>query len=461
MNHQTCFTWVAAIVSLSAASALAQNNAASVVQLPVFGVAIDADGVLSQTTQEDPGGRLTAERRAAARVGLPADVFAPSELRKVSLRRLEQAIASRRAEGKSPDEIMRHLAGLTRLQFVFLYPEAGEIVVAGPAEGWMTDAARREVGVHSGRPTLPLEDLVAAIRAYPPGSRDNPFIGCTISPSQEAFARLSEFQRQIPRSVSENQRDQAAIQIARGAREALGLADIGVFTISPRTHLAHVLVEADYRMKLIAVGLERPPVRITTYLEALQSPRHQVAQRWWFTPHYDCVRVTADSLGMELVGQGVQLSEEDQRIVADGTLAGTTRSSKPAQLFAQAFTRKYPEIAAASPVFAQLRNSIDLLVAAAFMRGQDYYGQAGWTLTTMLDEAALPIETQPAPKKVACVVNAVWRGNRLLSPAGGGVSIQADQALVPERRLHDEDGKLSGSYSTTGESLPMDRWWWD
>ncbi len=31
---------------------------------------------------------------------------------------------------------MRHLAGLTRLKYVFCYPESGDIVIAGPAEAW-------------------------------------------------------------------------------------------------------------------------------------------------------------------------------------------------------------------------------------------------------------------------------------------------------------------------------------
>lgn len=448
-----------------AATALGQNggsgnNNASVVQLPVFGVAVDAEGVLTHVVGEVPGGRVASERVAAARAGLPADLFDPSKLRKVSLGRLERAIAGL-PEGHPPDDAMRHLAGLTELRFVFLYPDAGEIVLAGPAEGWMTDPAGRQIGVRSGRPTLLLEDLLVALRAYPPGSRENPFVGCTIGPSPDALARLTAFQRQMPRSVPQRQREQAALQIARGAREALGMANIGVFSISSQTHMAHVLIEADYRMKLMAVGLEPPPVRMTTYLEALQTPKHLVAQRWWFTPNYDCVRTTADAMGMELVGQGVQLQEEDQRIGADGQLTGTAKSSRPAQLFAQAFTQKYPHIAAASPVFAQLRNSIDLLVAAAFLREQDFYGRAGWAPASFLDESALPVETLPAPRQVACVVNAVWRGNRLLSPVGGGVSIQADQALAPDRRMFDKDGKLAKLHSETGASLPADRWWWD
>ena len=36
---------------------------------------------------------------------------------------------------------MQFLAGLTRVRYVFYYPETKDIVLAGPAEGWAADAA--------------------------------------------------------------------------------------------------------------------------------------------------------------------------------------------------------------------------------------------------------------------------------------------------------------------------------
>ncbi len=63
---------------------------------------------------------------------------------------------------------------------------------------------------------------------------------------------------------------------------------ITVGGISPKTHFAQVMVEADYRMKLIGIGLEVPPVHLTSYV-ARANPT-QVAgnalQRWYFVPNY-------------------------------------------------------------------------------------------------------------------------------------------------------------------------------
>jgi hypothetical protein len=199
---------------------------------------------------------------AAAKAALPADVAAWSDLRKVSLVRLEEAVRKELDAGREPDDAMRHLAGLQRLQYVFFYPESRDIVIAGPAEGWAPNAFGRPNGLTTGRPVLELQDLIVALRAYRPGSREKPFIGCTIDPPAEGLARLRKFQQTVPKVVPAARRGEVTAYVARGMEESLGMADVRVFTVSPKTHLAQVLIEADYRMKLIGIGREPPPVRI-------------------------------------------------------------------------------------------------------------------------------------------------------------------------------------------------------
>jgi len=452
----------AAIAGLARVPYAQAQQGNTTVQLPTFGVAIDAVGLLSVKSFPDPGGRLRAARVAAARSALPGDVVASSEMRMVSLLRLEKAVRRVVAAGGQPDDVMQHLAGLQGLQYVFFYPENPDIVVAGLAEGWVEDASGRIVGIGTGRPVLRLDDLIVALRAYSPDANDRPFIGCTIDPDPDGLARLQRFQQTIPRTIPQRARQQVAAQIAQGSRDSLGMANIRVFGVSANTHFAQVMIEADYRMKLIGIGLEPPPTRMTTFLTALTVPQHSMLQRWWFTPHYDCVRVTKDRQAMELVGEAVQLLAEDKLVGPDGQLApAAAPPSKASELFTTAFTRKYPEIASRSPVYAQLRNLIDMLVAAAFIRQQDYYGQASWNLGIFGDERALPVRTAPAAQKVPCVVNSIWKGNRLLSPAGGGVSIRADEALRADRLLADEDGKLADRYGHVGPPVDESRWWWD
>jgi hypothetical protein len=174
------------------------------------------------------------------------------------------------------------------------------------------------------------------------------------------------------------------------------------------------------------------------------------------------VKVTADRNAMELVGQGVQLQSEDKVIGPGGRLINSAARENPASdLYTTAFTKKYPEIAAASPVFAQLRNMIDLTIAAAYLRAEDYYGRAGWDAALLLDNSALPTDTVPTPTKAPCAANAFWKGSRLFSPAGGGVSIDAYQALKKSNLLPDADGRLGSQQRQTTAAAPAGRWWWD
>ena len=145
------------------------------------GITIDAQGVLRTKLVADPE---LATRRKAAAAALAGDLQKTSKLRKVALSRLEAEVAKAAATGRGiPDEFTK-LAGLTRVQYIFVYPgegsEQGEIVIAGPAEPWMTDAGGRVVGTATGSPTLLLEDLATALRAFPPASKKSTVISVSI-----------------------------------------------------------------------------------------------------------------------------------------------------------------------------------------------------------------------------------------------------------------------------------------
>jgi hypothetical protein len=185
-------------------------------------------------------------------------------------------------------------------------------------------------------------------------------------------------------------------------------------------------------------------------------------QRWYFTPDYECVRVSEDELAMELVGQGVKLIGADELVRADGTRVAAADSDAAGNAFTKSFTARYEALADKSPVYAQLRNLIDMAVAAAFIQQQDYYGQADWRMEVFSSEDALAVETYEAPKQVETAVNAIWKGNTLMTPVGGGVNIQPRLALSSDNLLSDEKGEVKSLREQTGiGELAKDRWWWD
>ncbi len=426
------------------------------------GVAVDAEGVLRRVTVADPTGELARQRVAEALARLDRDVARRSPLRKVSLTRLERVLRERIADGRGADDAMRHLAGLTRLQYVFCYPDSGDIVIAGPAEAWAEAPEGRMLGIESGRPVLELQDLIVALRAFPPGAdRQKPLIYCSIDPTEEGLSRMHQFLHEFGRQLASPNQEQFIVE---QLRDKLGLQVITVGGVSPKTHFAQVLVEADYRMKLIGIGLEAPPVRLTSYV-ARANPS-QVArnalQRWYFVPDYQCVRVSEDSLAMELVGDGVRLVGENEVVSQDGRRSAAARGNRASEAFVKAFTKMYPKLAERAPVYAQLRNCIDLAVAAAFIQHQDYYNLVGWKPETFHTEAAYPVETLNPPQHVESAVNSLWKGNTLMTPIGGGVELRPTLAIEPTNLLDDEDAKVQEARAKIDLSkLAPDQWWWD
>jgi hypothetical protein len=424
------------------------------------GVVVDASGLLRMQMYPDATGQLMRTRVQQARATLASDIAKPSPLRKVSLNRLEKALAAQLAEGRQPSEDIKYLAGLTDIQYVFCYPETGDVVLAGPAEGWVANLSGRMVGLQFGRPVLELQDLVAAMRTYVPGRKNGPVVGCSIDPTEEGLQKMQQFLRQLGGQATPDDTQ----FIVQGLRTNLGLQKVRIMGVSPDTHFAQVLVEADYRMKLIAIGLEPPQAKITTFIDkATPSIARNALIRWYFVPNYQCVRTAEDGLGMELVGDGVKLVDENEAVLADGKRVVAAGSKNGASMaFTTTFTQKYPEIAQRKPIYAQLRNLVDMSIAAAFIQKQDYYGRTNWKAELLLDESRFPIQNYRAPLQVDTVVTSVWKGNQLLTPVAGGVTIQAHQALTAENLLRDEQGKAAKARQDISlKDLKPNQWWWD
>ncbi len=424
------------------------------------GVIVDANGVLRTKIFRDPTGRLTQLRLTESRAKLSREVMRSSKLRKISLNRLEAALAARLSDGQVETEEMKYLAGLTAITHVFYYPESNDIVIAGPAEGFFKNVAGRTIGMSTHRATLELQDLVVALRAFSPAGDKTQTIAVSIDPTQEGLEKMQNFLVSISGRVRPND----ANRIAQGLRDNLGLQKVTLNGISPKTHFAQVLVEADYRMKMIGIGLETPMAKIPSFVSKANpaAVSRNALQRWYFTPNYDCVRVSEDDNAMQLVGNGVKLISEDERVTADGTRSRSITKDRASMAFCTAFTKQYAKLAETTPVYAQLRNLIDMSIVAAYIQKQDYYGQAGWDMELFSDEQSFPVETYETPRQVETAVNAVWKGNQLMTPVGGGVNIQALKAVTGSNMKYEEEGEIKKAHASTSvNGLEAGQWWWD
>jgi hypothetical protein len=430
---------------------------------------IDENGVAGTVRVPDPTGKLTRDRLQQAKAALNVDVAKPSQIRKVSLTRLERAVQGQLEKNRKPTDEMLRLAGLTRIRYVFFYPDSGDVVVAGPAEGWFQDLTGRFIGMASNRPIMELQDLVVALRAFAPGKDRDGIVGCSIDPTPEGLAKMQAFTREVAHTIMQQQRSASEMSsddvnsIVDGIHNSLGLQKVSILGVSPETHFAQVMLEADYRMKLIGIGAEHPGInKLKSFAELAEPTSGNTLQRWWFVPDYKCVRVSDDHLAMQLEGEGVKLVGEDEVVGPNGQRLAQGKAGRASQMFTHAFTQKYAELARRKPIYAQLRNLIDMVIAAAHIQREDYFGKAGWNMEVFGDENLFPVQVYKAPTEVDTVVTSLWKKHQLVTPVGGGVRIEAPMALESTNVLADDGGKVEKARQETElKGLKPDQWWWD
>lgn len=431
------------------------------------GVHVDVDGMLTRLETVEQGGRLERLRLIArtSNQGLPGDrdVRTRSELRKVSLTRLEKAIQLKLAAGRDIDESMRTLAGMQRVKYVLVYPETGDLVLAGPAGDWQIDRAGRRVSVDSGRPVVDLDDLVVVLRHL--SVAPNAEFGCSITPRTDGLARARAFAEQ---SSAQPIKASGRAKWLEELRSQLGLQDIETFGIPADTRIARVLVEADYHMKLIGIGLADGTQNVPSYLDLISIPKggnppSMDVLRWWFTLNYDALLATPDQLAFELRGQAVKVLSENELLTAQGHRVHTGDSEPLNREFARGFTQHFEDLCAIYPVYAELQNVFDLALAAALIVRQDLPGRVDWHLTCFGDPQQYVAERGIAPTAVASVINhRVINRKHVVAAVSGGVRV-APWEMVDERAIEvDRAGHLDSEYQRAQRSdLPPDAWWWD
>jgi hypothetical protein len=423
------------------------------------GVSVDAQGVLRPLLKESDGGELSALRAAGGRPSGQYDARRRSPLRMVSLVRLEKQIQLGLAAGRVPTETMQVLAGLQRIQYVFVYPDSADLVLAGPAGDWTTGAEQLVVGVESGLPVVRLDDLVVVFR-HMLLAADAKF-GCMINPRQEALAQAQEFLAEWSKRAVPAESRRAWLEKLRAK---LGRQTIEVYGLDPRTRAARVLVEADYRMKLVGMVLEEGVPGVVSYLNLIKGPPPPMGVlRWWFTLDYDAVAASKDRLAFALRGQGVKVESENEHLTPQGERVHTGQSEDLNRQFAESFTRHFAALCRKYPIYAELRNVCDLALAAALLREERLADRIGWHLTCFGDPQGYPVEIGEAPKQVETVVNCrVVSQRQFIAGVSGGVDVQP-AALVRRQTIAVESYPQLQQQRPQNAAKPQaaDRWWWD
>jgi len=383
----------------------------------VGGVLVDAKGIVRRA-QAGSVARLRRMRKKLLQAKpLSTKVAQRSSLRKVSLRKLEEEIYRLREQNKPLTEEVLYLAGLQRIQYVVVVPERNDIILAGFAEGWQVDANGEYVGVSTGRPVMNLDDLIVALRTAEAATRGRG-ISCSIDPTEEGLKRFTKVAARI-----RGKGKAVAQRIAR----AVGKQQVTISGVPRSSHFARVLVAADYRMKSLAMALERSPVpALPSYMQLLQADggfNGNLMPRWWMEPKYESVRHDKDRLTWELNGGGVKVLSHLERTNQNKD------QSVQVKRWADLMTRHYDQLSRSIAALGKLRNCMDLAVVGALILKEDLTGRAKNPLRILLDRKNVKFTPWNVPAQIDSQASFVQRAGRTIVSVSGGVSVDSWKPL--------------------------------
>lgn len=413
----------------------------------VGGIFIDAQGVISAPevgSQE----QLRAQWESALEP-ISGDLQKYTDRRFVSLKQLEAEIARCREEQKPLPDAVRYLAGLQRVEYIFVYPEQGDIVLAGPAEGWKVDALGNTVGATTNRPVLMLDDLIIALRS---GEDSNGAgISCSIDPTDEGIARWREI------AGTHSASDGPAVA-ARRIEQALGDQVVSVSGVPATSHFARTMVAADFRMKRLAMHFEPAPIGgLPSYLTMMKTGRagmQNMLPRWWLAADYQPLLRDEAGLAWQIRGQGVKCMTEEDFIAEDGSRHRSGKANSSAQKWADLFTEKFEDLANHDSSFGHLRNAIDLAVVGALVAKEELLQRTNLELPWLMQKEV--IEEYPAPRKVASKASFIKKGNKWVISASGGVQVQP--WMVADRS--EESADMTTLRDKVATAKANSNWWW-
>lgn len=392
-----------------------------------------------------------------------ANPRAESELRFVSLPRLESEIARRQAAHERLDPAMLTLAGMQRIEFVVVYPDTGDLVVAGPAGDWRAERGAL-VSAATGAPLVRLDDLLLLLRRRAAEGRTA--FGCQIVPRQEGLAAVQDY---LARTAGESLPAGGRGQWLTDLREALGPQDVEFLQLQADNRVARLILAADFHMKLIGMGLAKGVPGVPSYLATVRlgpdgRPPAMTVIRWWFSMPTSRVEASTDGRAFALPETCVEVLSENELLAARGERIHTNESDDLTAGFARAFTEHFEDLAAKYPVYGELHRVFELALALAVMEQQQLFEQADWRPDHFLNAEALRLPRVGTPRTVETVVNhRVIARRHVIAGVSGGVWLDPArqmQLATDDVRVARVAKKSSAAPAPAAADAEI-RWWWD
>jgi hypothetical protein len=380
----------------------------------------------------------------------------PSALRCVSLRRLMDEWTQGRINGTATPEAMIHMAGLSRIQYLFI--DDDDIVIAGPVggvdsfQGWYRD---RQTGLNPLRLDFMQTCMASAIANQP--------FGCTIDPSTEGLQRSA----QVAADVSSDK-----IPIGKAAAAmvtALGMQRVEVFGTAGDTPIGYLMVEADRHMKQLALGLEEMPRGAVNYLDAIDAtidrgPPNELLLRLWFTSAPRAVRADEDRkvFEIEIAGTPVRLSGQNERAMASGQRGHVTRDFRT-EMFVEQFNKHWVSIRSQYPIYGALESIYRSASIAELLRRFADSPEHKGLIASLAGGGSDGSYLMPTPRQVEsiAILHKVRKGRTRhnVVVASGGVAVDSRQTLISKIADYPSLGSITKPVAT--QPKVVQRWWWN
>lgn len=430
------------------------------------GVYADARGTLRFAQDAQSSAVSLSEMRKAAPDEITQDVRAESRLRYVSLPRLEATIRARQLSHQPLEEAMLTLAGLQRVEYVFVVPSAsdrpGDLILAGPAGDWLARPDGKIVATQTGQPIVRLDDLITLWRRHL--LRQGKAFGVSINPRQENLAKVQQYvSHSSARPLEPGERG----KWLDGLRDSLGKQDVEFFGIESDSHVARVLLVADYHMKLIGMSLAEGVDGVVSYLKSVKvgpdgSVPPMTVLRWWFAMNYEPVETNAERDTFALRGHGARVLSENEMLAARGQRVHTGQSEDLNKQYADSFTEQFAVLCQKYPIYTELRNVFDLSMVLALVDREGLLQRSGWKPSHFANADWLPLPKMRVPVEVETVINhRVVRRKHIIAGISGGVWIDPRKTLkvsTAVENLPEFDTPLPAVEQQLGAD---EVWWWD
>ncbi len=354
---------------------------------------------------------------------------------RVWLRRLERSVQRDREAGRPLRDRQRFLAGLLRIERVFLVKE--DIVLEGPkAENWQVFQGHTALDRRTGLPLVTLDDLVVALRnAY--FTPEPPTL--SLEPRPAALRAVAEVLRstRTPHTREELQRLERRIQSVWGEQDAV------LVGVPRRTRFALVMAYADWEMKRYSLALRKveiPGLKPYVELEFEQHVRQvrrkggavplpATGSRFWFVANDTPLQADEAFTAFELPKRLLKLVTESYYRLQTGDRR-VTPTTPAAQQFARSFTEALDVLEQRFPIFHDLHNLFRLVVLARLIREYALAERINWSMDYLLTRYSPQAVAAPRtmPGLVAVKQRKVRLPNRnaeanVVFPAWGGICI--------------------------------------